>query len=630
MKDLYECLSGEWLLSFGTGGYASSTLCGINERTYHGYMVVPVDGTLGRRYLLLSKVEDFFIDDKDISYPMSTNHYVGDVYYPSGYKFIKDIKVKLSSVRWIYEFDRTTVIKTLFTFYGYNSILLSYQSSRQGSFNLCPLIGYRSHHLVMRKEGFFDYMERSNDIIITYNNYPFLHVKILSPKSNYVVMNTRYWYYNFFYKFDFERGTNYKEDLFNPFCIRFEKTDNVDLLFYYKEEPSSISEISKLQKKRLTRESEIINILEDVSQAFVVKTNIGWSMVAGYHWFDEWGRDTFISLEGLLLMQKKFDPAREIIFRYLDHMERGLVPNNFLPNGEPLYLGVDVSLWLVNSVYAYYNYTHDVDFITKIFPSLLDIIESYWKGNGTVFNNNYLIYHKGAPRTWMDAEVDGKPVTPREGASVEINALMYNALNIVNELNSQLNLGYNTNMYINYADKLKKKFFEKFINNSGYLFDYIDWNGNPNNLIRPNQLFAISLPFSIIEDEILARSILRIVEESLLRPLGISTLAKNSPGYTPYYRGDKTRRDLAYHNGVIWPWLLGAYIDAKIKFEKDKMALRKLIAYFDALVRIAKQNLGYIPELFEDIPPYNSGGCIAQAWSVAEFYRGMYKLLVNV
>lgn len=625
LVSLSYCLSREWLLSFGTGGYASSTLCGINERTYHGYLIVPLEGILGKRYLLLSKFEDFFIDNKGVEYPLSTNHYFNNVYYPEGYKYIKEVERGDNYIRWIYEFDRTVVTKTLSTFEGYNAILLSYEASREGTFILNPLVAYRSHHLVMSRENsFFDYDVQDKIITISFNNYPLFNIKI--NNSKFVVENTRYWYYNFFYKFDYERGTNYHEDLFNPFRLKFENTNKIDMIAYYGDEVK-INEGKKERQLSLKKTYEVLDLLANATKAFVVKTKNGWSIVAGYHWFDEWGRDTFISMEGLLLMHKRFEIAKEILVRYLTNMQKGIVPNHFLPDGEPLYLGVDVSLWLINAIYKLYIYSSDRDFINKVFSYLLDIIDNYINGNGIVYSEDYLIYHKGAPRTWMDAEIDGQPVTPREGASVEANSLFFNAIKIISTLNQELKIGYDLDKYEEFSDKMKQRFKEKFLSSKGYLYDYIDQYGRPNELLRPNQLLAISLPFSIIDEPNLANNILRIIEIELLRPYGLSTLAKGSPGYTPYYRGDKRSRDLAYHNGVIWPWLIGSYVDAKIKFENNKINLRKLITYFDPLIQFIRSNFGFVVELFEDIPPYNPGGCIAQAWSVAEFYRSLYRLI---
>lgn len=608
MLDPRECEDREWVIPTGTGGYSSSTLCGINSRTYHGLLVIPQDPP-HRRYMTLAKVEDFVITDGQ-EYPMSTNHYLNDVFYPEGYRFLDHVERGENFVRWEYLFGNSRVERTLQVHRGYDAITLSYTSQR-GIFRLCPLITYRSHHVALKTvHPIFSYKILQDHILLLANGIPFLRVRI---RGNYTLEKTEYWYYNFFYRLDFERGTNYLEDLYNPFCV-ISKGNRIDMDFYW-------GEFKPEQKILGSR--EIMDLLSSAGKSFLVRSGDDYAIIAGYHWFDEWGRDTMISMEGILLMNGLFEQAKKILLRYFNALNRGLMPNNFLGNNESAYKGVDVSLWGINAVYKYYQYTNDGEFLKRVFPRMLEVVDWYWKGNGVVVNRENLLYHVGAPRTWMDAQFDGEIVTPREGAAVEINALWYNALMIMDQISKRL--GIHDDEFVEKAEKVRSSFMEKFPSEAG-LYDYIGWDGKPGREIRPNQLVALALPYPVVSKDIAMR-VLEVVEMELLRPYGLSTLSKRDRGYTPFYRGDRASRDRAYHNGPIWPWLVGIYVDAKLNFEYDSIRIKNLLNQFSPLLGVAVKENGYVPELFEDIPPYKKGGCIAQAWSVAELNRAIRNII---
>ncbi|ACP35328.1 glycogen debranching enzyme [Sulfolobus islandicus L.S.2.15] len=611
MIPLDQC-EEEWLLPTRTGGYASSTICGINARTYHGYLIVPLNQP-HHRFLILSKFEDFLLINGN-AYSMSTNHYPNS-YYPDGYKYLVNVeKTGNNKITWYYDFGYSQVQKTLKVHKGYNAITITYIATR-GKFKLCPFVTFRSHHLAKKFQNeFFTYeIYPPNIIYVLYEGKRILNFEI---HDKYELMNSGYWYYNFIYKLDQELGNNYMEDLYNPFCI-ISTSNKISVTAYYDQRPKDLN-------VEETDHYDILKLLSVAGKDFVVKGKDGWAIIAGYHWFDEWGRDTFISLEGLLLVDKQYDIAKQIILRYLNLEKRGMLPNNFISyNGEPVYKGVDISLWAINAIYKTYIYSRDNDFIRKVFDKVLDIIDWYSKGNGVVYNVDNLIFHKGAPRTWMDASYDSRIVTPREGAAVEINALWYNALRIAEFLLKEL--GEKAEYLSVMAEKVKKSFAEKFISQNG-LYDYISWDNIPDKSIRPNQIFSISLPFPIIDDKNIASKILTLIESKLLRQYGLSSLSREDPNYKPVYKGDRRSRDEAYHNGPIWPWLLGAYVDAKLKLESNIMELKLLLEYLNPLLTHASKNQGYIPEIFDDIPPYRPRGCFAQAWSNAEVYR----VLVNL
>ncbi|AHC51487.1 glycogen debranching protein [Sulfolobus acidocaldarius SUSAZ] len=603
-----ECERKEWLLTFGTGGYSSSTICGINSRTYHGYLVVPLNPP-HKRYLILSKFEDFLVLNRE-DFPLSTNHY-SNAYYPDGYKYLKHFHWGRNYVKWIYDVNGIIVEKLLIASQGTNGVTIKYKAT-DGSIKVYPLMTFRSHHLVSQPENLI-FTQKVKDNLVSLYRYDGSLALNFVVENKFKLTNTGYSYYDFFYVIDYELGNNSKENLYNPFFLTSEKNELTIHAYHNSFDKSEIKETP----------SDIIKLLGESSLNFLVKGHEGYSIVTGYHWFDEWGRDTFISLEGILLLQGLYDQAKEIINRYLQYNNKGLLPNHITPSGEPIYLGVDVSLWAINAIYKLYSYSRDTQFIRKIYPILQDIVESYMKGNGIVYTMGEILFHRGAPRTWMDASYNGRIVTPREGAAVEINALWYNALMILDYFSKIL--GDSSSLYREVAEKVKRSFMERFVTNWG-LYDYLTPSFTPDNTIRPNQIFAISLPFNILPIE-KGKSVMVTIEKELLRSYGLSTLSSKDPKYKPVYRGERAKRDEAYHNGLVWPWLIGAYVDAKLRYETDIVRSKLLLDTFKPLLEYAKLHNGFIPELFEDVPPYSNGGAIAQAWSVAEVYRAMNKLI---
>jgi len=604
-----DCEDKEWVIPTRTGGYSSSTVCGVNSRTYHGFLIVPQNSP-HFRFLVLSKFEDFLRVGRE-EIPLNTNHYLGG-FFPDGYKFITRFERGRNYVKWYYQYGTIDVEKTLVVNQFYNSVDVTYKATK-GSFRICPLITYRSHHLTWKnRQGFFVMETQGNRINILFENKPILSFEIDGENR---VEPTGYWYYNFMYKLDKENGSNFEEDLYNPFCI-YSLDSHITIHAYSGEKPATSP------PKGLHRDP--VKLIGENGLDFLVKGNRGWAIIAGYHWFDEWGRDTFISMEGILLMNNETEAVLQILRRYFSLEEKGMLPNGYIDyNGEPIYRGVDVSLWGINAVYKYFLYTHDKDAVKELFPVMQDIVEWYDKGNGIVYNKGGIIFHRGAPRTWMDAQYDGVVVTPREGAAVEVNALWYNALKVMDYLSNVT--GLSDDRYGKMAEETKRSFVSTF-EGERFLYDVVDWDGKPDRSLRPNQIFAVSLPFPVVEGD-LAKKVVNTVEDSLFRPYGLSSLSRESPQYKPVYKGDRASRDNAYHNGPIWPWLLGNFIDAKVRLETNQIVLKLLIDQLRPLMSLAEKNGGYLPEIFDDVPPYKSRGCMAQAWSNAEVYRGITKLI---
>jgi predicted glycogen debranching enzyme len=351
------------------------------------------------------------------------------------------------------------------------------------------------------------------------------------------------------------------------------------------------------------------------------------TIIAGYHWFTDWGRDTMISLPGLCLSTGRYEDARKILAAFAKNVSMGMLPNRFQDNGEaPEYNNVDGTLWYFIAVHKYLQHTDDTDFIiNEILPVLKEIID--WHFRGTRYNihvdEDGLLYagEKGQQLTWMDARIGTWVVTPRMGKPVEIQALWYNALKIFAEvlnLNNQQNDASIVNIS---AEKAKDSFTNKFWFDQGqYLYDVIDEDGNPDNEIRPNQLFAISLPYPLIERD-RARAVLNIVEENLYTPVGLKSLPKRDAHYVPVYGGDAWHRDSSYHEGTVWSWLLGSYVDAIVKVNGEEGIAKAQKVIDDFKYHLNEGCIGSISEIFDAEPPHHPRGCVAQAWSVGEILR---------
>jgi predicted glycogen debranching enzyme len=374
--------------------------------------------------------------------------------------------------------------------------------------------------------------------------------------------------------------------------------------------------------------NDIIKQLMMEADQFIVKRGDDLkTIIAGYHWFTDWGRDTMISLPGLCLSTRRFEDAKKILAAFAASTSMGMLPNRFQDNGEePEYNNVDGTLWYFIAVYKYLLATGDKQFILeKILPVLKTIID--WHFKGTRYNikvdTDGLLYagEPGQQLTWMDARIGDWVVTPRMGKPVEIQALWYNALKIFAELlalNGQQSDSFNVNQS---ADKAKDSFNQLFWNEEGhYLYDVIDENGKPDASLRPNQLFAISLPYPLVEREN-ARSLLKIVQEKLYTPVGLRSLPKEDPHYVPVYGGDQLHRDSSYHQGTVWSWLLGPYIDAVIRVQDTggKEQAMKIIEDFE--YHLNEGCIGSVSEIFDADAPHHPRGCVAQAWGVAELLR---------
>jgi predicted glycogen debranching enzyme len=643
--DNYDRLSQlEWLETNGLGGWSGATICGTNTRRYHG-LLMAAHPPPAERILLISKLDETIIYNGK-RFELGTNNY-GDTVYPDGYTFLESFD-RYFFPTWIYNTGDVQIQKTITMVSGENTTLIRYKILRAADefdIEFTPLIAARFYHALQHAENniFWD-IEFADGL---FHNQPFAgapDIYISIPGSTYRSVNK--WFLKFNYTEEKSRGLDYVEDLFNHgvFSVKLKEGDEIDIILST-ENPDKRN-VRELFEKELTRKKLISAgstgyILKQITLAadqFIVKREIPdqlnkgkdislITVIAGYHWFTDWSRDTMISLPGLCLATGRFDDAKKILTVFAKSVSQGMLPNRFQDNNEPPeYNNADGTLWYFVAVYYYLQSTHDWHFVLEeILPVLRDII--HWHLNGTRYNIHMdadgLLYagEKGQQLTWMDARIGDYVVTPRMGKPVEIEALWYNVLKIFENLLVVKGETVEAAIFHDRAEYAKKSFQEKFWNEEGgYLFDNIDENGKPDSSLRSNQLFAISLPHALLEGE-RANDVFKIVNSKLYTPFGLRSLSPDDPKYCGHYQGDVFARDYAYHQGTVWSWLLGAYIDAgmRIKGESYRRTAMEIVQRFAA--NLNEGCVGSISEIFDGDEPFLPGGCIAQAWSVAEILR---------
>lgn len=650
-KPYYE--GDEWLETNGLGGWASSSVIGCNTRRYHGLLVAATKPPT-ERMVLLSKLDEVIVANAG-RFELGTNLYDGNSIHPNGYQYLSSFSRKLFS-EWIFEANGIVLKKTIGMVQDENTTLVLYEvikAEQTFTLELFPLVASRDYHSLKHSYNnmFWDVQfEKGIFKCQPDESSPTLFISVPSSTYNHHPS----WFYKFNYTVEKYRGLDYEEDLLNHGTISvtlkegdelgiiistgnpsgksaqelFEREKNRRLLFLGKPDRNEAN-ISFVDQLMLAADQFIVKRGEDLK-----------TIIAGYHWFTDWGRDTMIALPGLCLATGRYGDARKIIAAFANSVSEGMLPNRFRDGNEPPeYNNVDGTLWYFIAVYKYMLQTSDTGFIlSDILPVLKDIIDWHFKGTRYAIHVDVdgLLYEgeKGQQLTWMDAKVGDWVVTPRMGKPVEIQALWYNALKIFAELlqlNDQLPDAEMVNIS---AEKVKESFAEKFWYADGnYLYDVIDENNNRDASLRPNQLFAASLPFPLIDEE-QAIAILKVIEEKLYTPVGLRSLSPDDSRYIGVYGGDAYTRDSAYHQGTVWSWLLGPYIDAIMTSTefigsdglRGKEKVKKIID--DFTYHLNEAGIGTISEIFDGDAPHCPRGCVAQAWGVGEMLRVIkqYKL----
>ena len=625
----------EWLETNGLGGWSGSSIIGCHTRRYHGLLVAATVPP-AERTALVSKLDETIITNGE-RFELGTNNY-GDAVYPKGHQYLVSFTKNLFP-EFIYQAGGVQLKKTIAMVRDENTVVIKYDvlhAVQPFVMELLPLLSVRGYHSLMHANDSINrHASFDNDIFNTkaYEGTPDIFIKI--PGGQY--SEDPKWFYHFNYSVEQYRGLDFIEDLFTHgiFSVELKEGDSLGIIIST-EHPGNKDAFELLSAETSRRQSLLSNQPADetvqqlvlAADQFIVKRGDHLkTVIAGYHWFTDWGRDTMISLPGLTLSTGRYEDAKKILAAFAKSVSMGMLPNRFQDNGEaPEYNNVDGTLWYFIAVYKYLQATNDKDFILKeILPVLKDIVD--WHFNGTRYNihvaEDGLLFagETGQQLTWMDARIGSWVVTPRMGKPVEIQALWYNVLKIFAEL-LQLNQQQNDAAMVHTAaEKARQSFIEKFWHQQGnYLYDNIDENSKPVAELRPNQLFAISLPFPLIEGE-KAKKVLQIVERQLYTPVGLRSLPKSDVHYIPVYGGDALHRDSAYHEGTVWSWLLGPYIDAIINVEGSKERAKNIIENFK--YHLNEAYIGSVSEIFDADAPHHPRGCVAQAWGVAEVLRVM-------
>ena len=626
----------QWLVTNGLGGFASSTPTGANTSKYHGLLFAALKPP-GERTLLLAKLDETLCAEGR-EYRLGTNRTVNGV-YPEGYLHLHKFELNPFPT-YTYSISGMFLEKVVFMVPGSNTTVIRYSlfgsPERRVSLHITPFVNCRHYHHTVRKND-WPFHQEPEEAGVTIEAYPGApKLRLYSDRAKYYA-GPGYWFEGLDYPLEEERGLDNREDHFMPGYFEIELTDGGSFGIIASAEKEKLKNPLLLQisaEGRLAQLVEQAGYQQDFAKrlvvaadAFVVhRQSTGTkSIIAGYPWFTDWGRDTMIALPGLTLVTRRFGEAREIIETFARYCKDGLIPNMFPDEGgEPLYNTVDASLWFFHAVYKYLQYTGDHGFIRKdIYPVLEEIIEAYRKG--THFNicmdTDGLISAgaEGTQLTWMDAKVGDWVVTPRQGKAVEINALWYNALRVMAGL--ARSYGKDKARYSTLADKVRQSFVREFWNqDKKCLYDVI--RETKDDAVRPNQIIAVSLPYTML-DHTREEAVVNKVWQELYFSYGLRSLAPEEPGYRGVYRGDVVERDGAYHQGTGWSWLIGPFITAYRKVNDYSPAslevARRFIAPFTA--HLEEHGLNSVSEVFDGDPPHHPRGCFAQAWGVAEVLR---------
>jgi len=620
-------LDREFLRSNRAGSFASSTVIFCNTRKYHGMLICPLEYLDGEKHVLLSSLDETIIQHEK-EFHIGSRKYPEE-YHPLGHKYLKEFNAEPIPTH-IYRVGGVVLKKEIILAQEEQRILFKYtllEAHSKTRIRFQPYLAFRQIHKLSKAnmDANTKYDKVQNGVKVKlYNGYPFLYLQT-NKKAEYI--HAPDWYYNIEYIEEKKRGYECTEDLMaiGFFEMSLKKGESIIFSAGTSEiEPSKMKIRFNAELKKRTPRDSFENNLENSAQQFVVKNNNDFHIVAGFPWFGVWGRDSFIALSGLSLARKDYKTIKNVLITMSKELRNGLFPNMGLGESADVN-SVDAPLWFIWAIQKYVYQINSFAGIWKTFgKKIIEILSAYKKGThyGIKMCDNSLIYAgiKGKALTWMDAIVDGKAVTPRIGYDVEINALWYNAVNFALEAAKKSRDKEFVDQWSEYPDKIKESFMEIFWNEEkGYLADYVDENG-PNWDVRPNQVIAASMPFSILTPAY-AQKMLKVVENELLTPKGLRTLSPKNIAYKGRYEGDQKQRDAAYHQGTVWPWLVGHFVEAYLKIH-GKSGIRFAERIYNNFEEdMFEGGLGTISEIYDGDPPHKHRGAISQAWSVAEVLR---------
>jgi len=632
------CLHREWLEADGLGGYAGMSIAGALTRRYHGLLCVPMR-ELGERHVLVSKLmpvltlADGQVFEIDCNLFSANSTHMPPVIAPAGYAMLETFWID-EAPHWEFRCGKALLQITVVMPRGTAASLIEYKihGADNAKLELRPLIAARSIHKTSKKNAainqFTVWSEADSTLTFKpYLGYPSFHIKAPAGTR---WQSAPQWWNNFFLQADIERGFDGNEDLHSPGSFTVELSDAEAVVFaccapgvkLQKPNPDYLNE-ELTRRRALYGSGKIVPVLRRAAEQFLTNDTQGhFGIVAGYPWFERWGRDTLISLHSLTNILNDQKRERAVIEHQLSLIQDGLIPNLITEGGTALYNSIDAVLWLFVSAYKHFKRTEDSTWIARtVLPTLRHVVKTLQSGTQfNIFVGNDALLSAGSGNvqlTWMDAKINGWPVTPRHGKAVEINALWFNVIKILAEIEDSTGAALSAHAL---AAQIQRSFCAVFIKPDGSLRDVV---GDEELIskageVRPNQIFALSLPFPILEER-QAEPVLKIVREELLTARGLRTLSPNDPHFCTRYAGNPEQRDSAYHQGTVWPWLFGPYAEALSRYGTLNSGSRDELAQINSSFEtmLGEGCLGSIAEVYDATTPQYPGGCFAQAWSVA-------------
>ncbi len=642
--NLHAAERREWLVTNGIGGFASGTVASLHTRRYHGLLFAALKPPLGR-VLLLSKLDEV-AEYEGRQFWLSANRWGDGTIAPQGFQFIQRFHLEETIPVWTYAFGDVLLEKRIWMRRGINTTCVQYHVVRGQApirLTLHALVNYRDYHGSTQANGWqfaIDQIEHGFRILGYDGAQP---LYLMCSKGKAEAYHT--WYHQFSYREEAERGLPDQEDHLQAGTFVTTLNEGETVTVVASTEGSAMHSADESLSHRHTYEHVLLKPVERLSQEhsspmpswirqlllaadqFIVSRPLpnqseGHSVIAGYPWFGDWGRDTMISFPGLFLVTQRIGMAKSLLQSFAQFVDQGMLPNRFPDAGEPPeYNTVDATLWYFDAIRQYFEQTQDVDLLVELYPVLEDIL--HWHVKGTRYHIQVDphdgLLHAGEPGvqlTWMDAKVDDWVVTPRIGKPVEINALWLNALTAFRQFAKTLQKP--TKKWDELIRKTQDNFSRFWNEEVGYCFDVLDGPNGHDAALRPNQIIAVALPDCPLPHS-QQRAVVDACSRNLLTGMGLRSLSPDDPRYVGRYEGDVRQRDSAYHQGTVWGWLIGPFVVAHLRVYQDpRIALSFLQPFAHQL---QDYGLGSIGEIGDGDPPFQPRGCIAQAWTVAEVLR---------
>jgi predicted glycogen debranching enzyme len=654
-------LNREWLVTNGLGGYASGTVSGAVTRKYHGLLVAALPAPLGR-VVMWNHVSEFLRFEGDDLVSLGAEERAGGQLDLHGAEYLREFRLEDGMPIWVYHVRDFVIEKRVSMPHLQNTVHVSYQITGSGKtprLELRPAFHFRHHEdavdLPLAEPYRLSATEERYEIVSARRKFPPLRMRLCGKATAFTIAPAKINQVQ--YRIEQARGYAHEGELWSPGFFQVDLANEGTATLIGSTEPWDIVDVLSPVEVLAAERERRARLLEDAepeaqhglaaelvfaSDQYVI-TPAGRSqeaarahasgdevrtIIAGYHWFTDWGRDTMISLEGLTLVTGRCLEAGYILRTFARYVRDGLIPNMFPDRQkEGLYHTADATLWFFHAIARYLGKTEDGITLRLLLPILKDIADHHLRG--TKFNihvdpKDGLLAEgaEGYQLTWMDAKMGDWVVTPRRGKAVELNALWFNALKLLEGWLRQSGSADDADNYGRHAEQTRESFNQRFwYEEGGHLYDVVDVDGATDNdpACRPNQLFAISLDHPVL-DQNRWKSVVDVAEKELVTPVGLRSLSRGHPDYKPLYAGDLRSRDGAYHQGTVWAWLIGPFIDAWMKVHPGEQAeARKFLERFPH--SMDENGIGTISEVFDAREPHNAGGCIAQAWSVAEVLR---------